>query len=770
MLNRFFIVFSMIRQAKMAHLIFVVIGLCPLFSIGHLMGQVPLEGKVMQYKGRSTIHINDQPKVPMLYALSDVPGGRYAWEELPQHNIWQFCEAGIELFQLDLSFQQMWLADHSLAIQIAQKQIQGVLEVCPNAAIFFRLHLNPPDWWLDEHPLESVAYDSVPAVKDVRLGLNRALEPDARHPFRASMASEVWKTAIEDKLARFCKALAASPEGKAVAGIQVAYGIYGEWHQWGLHQYEADFSKPMRLGFQAWLKAKYATKEQFQKAWKDSKLTFDEVEIPGTSLRSKVQAGIFRDPVLDTKVVDYYTYQHELVANTIISFCQTIKSNWPRPIITGTFYGYFFSVFNRQAAGGHLALKLLMESSDVDYLSGPQVYYPEEGFKAGEPYRSRSLIHSMQLNGKLWLDEYDQQPRRTWPYLSLFDNTKAYQMIMQENKSMLQRSLVFSLLKGQGLWFYDFGPAGMHLNRRNQYNSQLGTSGYWDDPEYLQIIRQVKTWAETLMHEAFESMADVLVVYDTESILYMPSTKENACPITEHLINWSTLALYYSGCLFDPIHLDDLNKVNLDQYRVVVFMNTFFLDAKEREQILNRVVKDNRHLIWTYAPGYLSPSGVNMDQIEEMVGFTLDTFELDTAPAIHVITNAGDSIRLTAKGRYSPVFSIKDPTVQSVGFYTENGKPGLGFKRFETFSSWFSGVPITDYRVFQSIFEQADVQLFSKDKDIVYGGTNWLLYHSIHKGGKSFSWKGRSYQLEFDTAPASKLVHLKTNEILFENQ
>ena len=32
------------------------------------------------------------------------------------------------------------------------------------------------------------------------------------------------------KVAEFCEQLAKTPEGQAVVGIQIAAGIYGEWH------------------------------------------------------------------------------------------------------------------------------------------------------------------------------------------------------------------------------------------------------------------------------------------------------------------------------------------------------------------------------------------------------------------------------------------------------------------------------------------------------------------------------------------------------------
>ena len=729
----------------------------------HLDDRSSIAGEVKWYRGKPTIHLNGLPETPVLYALTDVPGGRWSWEELPQHNIQQFCKQGIRLYQLDLFLGDLWKKGKKLSVELAQKQVRGVLEVCPKAAFFFRLHLNPPEWWMEEHLEESVAYDSISATNDPSPGFSRVLTDDPRHPIRASMASQLWKEVMTEQLQAFCTLFSKTQEGNKLVGIQVAYGIYGEWHQWGLHQQETDFSQNMLTHFQEWLKAKYVTETALQRAWGVPGISFQKVKIPNSEERKINSKNTFRDPIQGRKVIDYYECQHGLIAQTIIDFCQTIKDTWPRPIITGTFYGYFFSVFNRQAAGGHLALQKMLTADAIDYLSGPQVYYPEEGNQPGEPYRSRCLNHSILLNGKLWLDEYDQQPRRTWPYFAFHDNAN-YEKIVQENVAQLQRSVAFSLLKGQGLWFYDFGPSGMHLNKRNQYNSQSGTSGYWDHPTYLQEIGRLKRFADQLLHQEYKSLAEVLVVYDTESIFYLPSTKANPCPITEHLLNWSNLAMHYSGALFDQTHLDDLAKVHLGRYKVVIFMNTFLMDTRERELIQAKVATDNRHVVWVYAPSILDGKELNIEQVSTITEIDLDTFHHDRILQIQMDNAFIDNTVLKAKGPYHPAFFIQDSRTKILGSYLQRPLPAFGFKRLSQYTSWYSGVPITDYRVFQEIFKRAGVSLFSLDKEVIYGGYDWILFHTVKEGRKLLNYQERDYFLDFRTVPGTKFLNLTTGE------
>lgn len=728
-----------------------------------------LSAEVKFHNNRPAIFIDGVPQAPVLYALSDVPGGRWSWEELPRHNTKAFCEQGVRLYQLDIFLEHVWPAPDSFRLEIARRQIRGVREVCPQAAVFFRFHVNAPQWWVAQFPEESTVYDSVEAELDQPVSLGRMVEADPRHPLRNSLASQRWLDEAGEKLGQFCRELAQTPEGDALAGIQVASGVYGEWHYWGILKNEADFAEPMQGHFRRWLRQKYGADEALQRAWGDASIRIDSASVPTTVERERTSAGIFRDPVLDRKVIDYYQCQHELVADDIIHFCRIVKENWPRPIITGTFYGYFFSVFNRQAFGGHLALHRVLQSEYVDYLSGPQAYYPDSGYEPGEPYRSRSLIHSVWLNGKLWLDEYDQQPKRTWPFLATRDNRENYERNVTANISMIRRNVLFPLLKGQGLWFYDFGPAGMHLHKKNEVNDQAGTAGYWDHPDYMTNIGRLKSLADSILQRPFRSNADVLAVYDTETILYMPSTEQKKCPVTEHVINWSTLALYYAGVVFDPVHLNDLGKIDLAQYKAVIFFNTFLLDEKEKGLIRNQVAAEGRHLVWIYAPGYLDGQSIDPGFVSEVTGMQLDTFHSQDIPQFMPHPALGEIPPQTAKGPYDPVFYIRDKAVKVLGRYAENRLPAFGRKDLNDHTSWYMAVPPTDHRIFLHMLEAAGARIYSREKEIVYAGGDYLMWHTTVPGVKSVPLEdGRSFTFEVKEAPATVVLDLVSGELVLE--
>ncbi len=732
-----------------------------LFFASQNLRSQPLYAELRPYQGKPTIHLNGHPESPVFYALTDVPGGRWSWEEVPQHNLRNFCEAGIRLFQLDLFWEHLQPSPDQFTLDIAKQQIQGALAACPDAAVVFRFHLNPPAWWLAQNPAELVAYEPGTLAQPFEpLRLSRLVQDDAGLPVRSSFASQKWRDDAGAMLARFCREFSKTKEGQRLIGIHVAAGVYGEWHQWGFIEHEADFSGPMERHFQQWLKEKYGTDEALRKAWNNPSASFETTTIPTPEERKVQDGSIFRNPKSEIRNLDYYRCQHELVADDLLHFCKIVKQNWKRPILTGAFYGYFFSMFNRQAAGGHLELQRVLASPWIDYLSGPQVYYPDDGYEPGEPYRSRSLVRSITLHGKLWLDEYDQQPRRTFPVLNGKDNTENYRRNLQENIAAIERNVLSPLTKGAGLWFYDFGPSGMNLHRGNEHDIQSGTIGYWDHPDYLRSIKSLKTLADSLLHQPWRTDADVLLVYDTEIFYHLKSTKQDSCPISSQVVDWLPLALSYAGVAWDAVHLDDLGLLDPSPYRAVVFANTWMMDEKDLVAIWQRWAKDGRHLFWVYAPGQLGSSNPS-----QVTGFQLVASQCDTVPAVHPV---GDLPRQAAWGKLSPLWAVSDPAATVIAHYEHDGRPVFAKKKTSSHNSWFLGIPAMDAKWWHYLLAESGAHFYTTE-GVVYAGGGLLVFHTKTGGKQIIKLKnGKEILVKMPVGAGTLTLEAETGRVVLE--
>jgi hypothetical protein len=721
----------------------------------------PKSGKVAMLNGRPVFLIDDKPVYPMIHALTDVPSGRWSWEELPQHNIRNFCRQGIRVFQLDVFLEHVWPDPDTLDLTIPRKQIAGVLEVSPEAAVIFRFHLRAPSWWMRAHPEEWVVYADTDYAPEQQYGLLRVIEHDNNPVRRVSMASRKWRDLVSDRFVRFLQAFAATPESNALVGLQVANGVYGEWHNWGFFDNEPDISEPMRHAYVEWTQKRYGDEAGLQAAWNQPDAAFASIQCPDMARRAT--GGVFRDPVTRQDVIDYYRCMHEVVTDNILHFTRLLKANWPRPIIAGTFYGYYFSTFARQAAGGHLEPHRLLEDPSIDYLSGPQAYGPE-AVTVGDPYRSRSLTTTIRLHGKLWLDEMDVEP--TIPLLK----DESYADRLRDSVADVRRNTAFSYTKGAGLWYYDFNISGVDLD--GYQHNMSGSQGNWDHPVVMEQIRLMrKLFQERAVSQPYESEADTLFVYDTESFYYTGSLK-NSDPVSNTLVDYNSLAAYRAGIIFDTIHIRDLQRIDLSPYRVVVFNNTFVLEAAQRAFIRDEVATNGRHLVWHYAPGWIDrlgqPAGPAV--ASELTGMRL--IEVDSSAIPEIETNApiGPSTYSLGDGPIQPLLAIEDPSVGILGRFTHTESPSLGAigkKAFPSYTSWFISLPSQQSDPLRSILLAAGAHAYGNGDGIFYGGGGVLVLHTKSGGEQSVTLRTRQIiNLVLHEGPATVLMDAKSGEIL----
>jgi hypothetical protein len=736
------------------------------------------KGEIKVHNNRPVIFINNEPVTPLIYALPDPPTARWAWNELPQHNIRQFCNiAGIKLFQVDIFLDHLWFPDGSLKLDTALLQLRGVLAACRDAAVFFRLHVNTPRWWQARHPEESIIYSDAESIKDYTVGFGSLIDGDVSNVARFSLASEKWRYEASAIVSKLCKELAKTPEGNALVGIQVACGVYGEWHYFGFIDHDPDLSQPMQTYFRNWLKKKYKTNEALCKAWGRNDITFETAEIPGSKERNYTSYGVFRDPAKERNVIDYFEAQHLVVAEDILHFCKVIKESWPRPIITGSFYGYFYSLFGREAAGGHLAIDTVMKSPYIDYLCGPQTYYPLPNL-TGDPYRSRGLLESLRLNGKLWLDEMDQQP----PLLNRSDS--GYLASVDESIARLRRNIMYTATKGMGMWFYDFGLAGIYWEPEIVRPAPWSrTRGWWEQPDLLKDISKLKAILDRRLDEPYRSDADVLMIYDTRSFYALVSQSQKTT-ITNILTNWTALNVIKAGFVFDAVYLSDLDKVDFSQYKVVIFNNTFVLDDQLRKLITNKIMKDNREIIWFYAPGYSDDNKLDVNLMTEITGITLSEADSLTLPVIRITGLPGISLTYDIRKKSGepestfsccdkdapclPLFIVTDPQAEVIGIYVSNKKPAIVRKKLTNCTSWYVALPACEPDLMKGLLQSSGAHRFTTESDIVYSGNGLLSLHTKNGGMKKITLQnGKIIAFELNKN-STVILNNQTGEILLK--
>ncbi len=682
---------------------------------------------IKQHHGRPTLFVNDQPQSPAFYALTHAYGGRWSWEEVPARNLNNFCEIGFRLFQVDLWLEDIWYKDSkTLDIAKAQKQVRGVLDQCPDANVVIRIHVNAPFWWNETHPEECTQFADGPIDTTLRAGPPYHNEEyDINRALRASLASELWKKEAGEKLVEFCQQLSKTPEGNAVMGMHVAGGIYGEWHYWGFIDHDPDTGVAMTSYFRRWLKNKYKTNDLLQKSWANDAFTFENATVPGIPERLKTQDGFFKDPMVEQRVIDYFTAQQQVVADDAEYFCRIVKETWGRPIITGIFYGYLHMTFNRQTVGGHLFIKQILESKYIDYLAAPQTYW-NESRKAGGSGISRGIIESTLLHGKLWLDEIDngylhpKTDKDNIRYTERYDSTYA---------NIMKRCALLPLMRGIGFWFYDFGV-------------QKGF-GWWDNPHYLATMKEEKDLFDKRLSIPYQSEADVLYVWSQDVFYYLKSAP---LPITVNVLDHSIEQALRSGTVGDHIYDFDLGLVNLNQYKAIVFMNDYKLSNTQRDFIQKKVAKEGRTIVWNYLTGYSNGEKLDVNFVKSLTGINIERLTLEKAPEVRFL-KSNDEYKFS--GSIMPLFVVNDKEAEALAELKETHQTLIARKQLKDFVSVFCAVPLNGTNSFREIFRKAGCHIYNEQNDFIYANSGLLMVHTKDGGTRNIIFKsGKKLNLD----------------------
>jgi hypothetical protein len=708
----------------------------------------PKTGKVQDYMGRPTIFVNDKPLAPIFYSLTHAYTGRWSWEENPQRQLKNFCEQGIRLFQLDLYFEDIWYKDvPELDIAKAQKQVRGLLDVCPDANIVIRVHVNAPFWWNDENKDEWTIFvdgdlDKRPygAPYDNESG-------DTERPRRTSMASQKYIAVASEKLKEFCTRMPATPEGASVIGIHVAWGVFGEWHYWGYPFHEGDKGKPMTVFFRNWLTKKYGTDAALQKAWNNSRYTLATAEVPDTTERMHTTHGIFRDPARERRVIDYFNCQQELVADDIEHFCRIVKQTWPRPVLVGVFYGYFHMTFSRQAVGGHMYVERIMKSPYIDYLSAPQSYFGMTR-NSGGPGHARGVIESAKLHGKLFLDEVDNGGLQD---MSRLDPAVSDTLADPKYIPMIRRSALMPLVRGMGFWYYDFGP------RR--------TAGWWDSPVYLANIRQEKEFFEKHKDVPFRNEADALMVWDMESLFYVYN---RWTPVSEDIIDKAAAESYKTGATIDHVYLFDLPALDLKRYKAIIFMNVFRITDEQKKFIREKVCRDGRTIVWNYMPGITDGNKYDIGFVSKLTGFKTAEFVYKDTPKVEIRNKKYPAVAYGFRKDIDPMLVISDPQAVPIAYLTGTDKVVIASKKMPGYNSVYGTLPIHDPALYQQLLRDAGVHIYNDVTTETTVARDGLIWIYTLEGGKRKILLKNNKEILVDLSPLSAtLFNADTGEKIF---
>jgi hypothetical protein len=698
-----------------------------------------MKAQIRQYNGTPTLFLDDRPVFAGIHLLIAQNVKALAKDQVTMA---AYAEAGIHIYAVDTvgphwpgpRLDQHGFFDYSTA----GPRLREILAVDPQALFLLRMGFEtnglPGDWWNQMFPEEM------------------ELLSDGRRVSQ-SPASSVWQAQVKESIKGLIDQLRTEGLYEHVIAYQVLTGSAGEWvkGESSMGLICGDYSEPMLRYFRRWLRQRYHDDPAIlQAAWGEAQVTFETAEVPTSDEQFFTNLISFRDPVHEQKTIDFYMCYADMSASALLNICQFVKQETGGEKLTGAFFGYLmelawnvnFFVEIPNLAGsqvstlqrsGHLGLRKLLRSPDIDFFVSPYGYAFRGLGGDGLPMQP---AESLRAHGKLYLMEEDTTMHNN------FDPNGRNQRT-QDSIAVYHRNFAQCLTHGQGItWLEDslFPHPEEIVEEAHRWLRRYQALGEWS----LQFDRSPQS--------------EVAVLLDDESFYYQSIFNNLDTPLIwqQRVVNLNRF-----GAPHDVYLLDDLLEDRLPEYKLYIFLNAFHLDNSRRKALKQILRREGKVALWLYAPGCLNSDAVgegkaalHVDHMHDLTGLNFGRGDSPWGPFMHILDfdhpitqGLPQDLFWGSTAPIGPLFHLDDPQATILGqvvYSLGRCQPGFGLRTFnqgqneEEWTSVYVATPNVPAPVLRGIARYAGVHLYSEAGDVLYATPELLSVHTTGGGQRLF--------------------------------
>lgn len=583
-----------------------------------------------------------------------------------KNNVSDFYKAGIRIFHVYCSglisalkvpysmYGETWFGDGDYRFEKLDEQIELFIENAPDAYVFINVHLDVRQWWLDENPGRPNSFTHLSQIAGDRK----------------------WRKDTGDYL----KALIRHVENKYQDKVLGYFLLGGHTTEW-FSDFDYEETHPIKL-------------QAYREYMGD-----DTVTIPVKEELEKPEEQIFLDPVADKAVIEYRKFHADLIADLVLDYCHQAQEVLDHNKVVGVFFGYIMELLDERIwNAGHLALDKVYRSDDIDLIATPSSYQFRE-YNDASAYML--LCDTLELNGKMYFDSFDhmtftvpnldKEPRRICgdnEVMKAMSQLSIYRKDLLSTREQtihgIQREFMQRLARRTGMWWFDM------------------LEGWFYDDGLMEAIQEIASKSAGLLGGERRSNSEIAVFVSCQSLYYV-----NKCSkMNTELICNQRDALARMGAPYDLYSLSDIDRIPVDQYKLFVFLDAYYLTQAQREYINQTVKSGGRSVLFIGACDYVDDNGFSKERMEEMADMQLERLEKDEATI-----NAFDTIYGYAAAK-TPTWYVCDADAQSLGRYTYSRKCGIARKELASYTAYFSGVGNISASTLREIARAAGVHIY----------------------------------------------------------
>lgn len=729
--------------------------------------------KVDNYNGYPAIIVDGKPYPPMMATIRTNNRDSMVIDEEYYKNL---GKSGIKIYFLICDTE--WLKPNGF--NMFCEEAEKLLNAVPEAYIMVRIGMHPTPEWCKENPDETLCYSD--GIKKPMHLYTESYE--AEYPAMYSLCSEKWRKDAGDALKSMVYKIKELPYGDRIIGYFFAAGGTSEWYYMTPTEYTskttvcdsggweqtgdfsfdnvyADLSPAFKKNFSKYLKNMYGSAENLKKSWKNEHADMENPEIPDCESRYYVNGvdydiahppkmwanssmpeppsngtniGHFLDMENHRAVFDFYRAWHIGVAESVVYFGNVIKTI-DEELLTGAFYGSAGS--NKPFSMGQIGgVTNILDSGKVDFLASPGVY---ENRQPGGFVGQRQVPDSFSLRNTMFIVEEDARTHFENPYYAKYMELFS----MEDSITILKREFARNICQNLQAWWFD----------------QILGGGRYKHPDIYNLFEK----QQQIAHEAYSKNriknSEIAFIYDEES--YHVVAEETTHQMVELFRNYEIDII---GAPCDRYYHNDMANPNMPDYKLYVFMNTFYLTNKEREDIITKLKKNNATALFMYGSGFINPDAdkiVSGDNVSDLTGFDIEVadgifagmmkFRKDSENPIARAMDKGEIYGDFKRKMWLNVSSymndIKKSKVhlypgiyatdgESIAYFLDTRKSSINIKKTNGFTSIYCGSKFLSADVIKEIARFAGCHIYSETDDVLYANKDYVAIHASKSGAK----------------------------------
>ncbi len=576
-----------------------------------------------------------------------------------------FQKAGIELQIIRLRYNNnLWVGDKKIDFAKIDSIIYDSVARNPHGYYIIGIDVTPYPHWAKDFPDDAECDINGKYVK-------------TRGGFKAPPS--YWSANYRQKALEYLTAviehMKQQPYWKTVVGIFPHGNNDGQFFYQGTRTgsgtLQDGHAKSARKMFQEFLKKEYGTVENLRKAWNDPGISFETAASPVTNQKLKSR---FLDYRTEKRYVDFVRFLNESFCEFANELGMTAKRVAGKKVFTVMWFDRGGSP--RVQPYYSMAEKML-PGRGVDAFAAQTGYHDSR--EAGLIPAFTWCFDSDRIHGKLMIEELDYRTRISG-YKSLkhdFHVARFSTLKYLKDASLRQIGNLYAV--GGGVWWFPL------------------TSGWYMDEGIMGVIKKLQDIARVLSEKkASFTPADSVVITDEKSY-YRTVEQVNVWngPNFQTVCN-NQQALQRAGVKYDFYYLKDVVDRNMSDYKLYIFLNLYKV-GPETGKFIERLKKSGKTILFIYASGYQTDSGLSVENMAEITGIKFAGADKGLKSSRFVKSGHPLSEKLRGEAGIGvdllgPRFLPDDPEATVLARYRKGGKPSVVVKKVGNSTVVYSGV------------------------------------------------------------------------------